>query len=64
MCFKYNLITKSDELNGKILFLETSEMRMVPNELLDALKLLKKHGFFENISRLIIGKPIDELYYE
>ena len=60
---KYDLIPSKKELKGKILFLETSEAKITPDELLKALNVLKNNDFFETINGIIIGKPIANIYY-
>ena len=61
---KYNIFPTADEWRGKILFAETSEV-MPPSEMLrDYLVAIKEQGVFENLSGIIIGKPMNERYYE
>ena len=52
-----------NEWKEKILFLETSEEKMSPEKLEEALNIFKHKGIFESIKGLIIGKPVDEVYY-
>lgn len=59
---KYKIIPKHNK--GKIIFLETSENKIKPNDLKKMLTTLKKYGYFDNINGIIIGKPQDEVYYE
>lgn len=61
---KYNLLPSRDELQGKILFLETSEEKPTPERLASLLKTLDNRGIFEAISGVIIGKPQNEAYYD
>ncbi|MGX7015156.1 S66 family peptidase [Vagococcus silagei] len=51
------------EWAGKVLFIETSELKETPEALEDMLSLLKEHGMFNKVSGVIIGKPQDETYY-
>lgn len=55
---------KADEWEGKILLIETSEEKMPPNYLLYYLRNLGAQGILNNINGIIVGKPIDEIYYE
>ena len=49
LCSKYQLFPSKNEWKGKILLLETK---------------LKETGVFEAVNGLLIGKPMDETYYE
>jgi len=64
ICTKYDIFPINDDLKDKILFLETSEGKSTPEELKNILLALKKLGLFNFVRGLIIGKPIDEVYYE
>ena len=61
---RYNILPTLDEWKEKVLFLETSEEKMSPEKLDEALNIFKDKGIFESIKGLIIGKPVDEVYYE
>ncbi|WP_367271297.1 S66 peptidase family protein [Ruminococcus sp.] len=61
---KYNIFPTADEWRGKILFAETSEVMPTPEILREYLAALKNEGVFENINGIIIGKPMNEKYYE
>ena len=61
---KYNLLPTKEDLKGKILFLETSETKITPEELSKALNTFKENRFFETINGVIIGKPIANMYYD
>lgn len=63
-CSKYQLFPSKNEWEGKILLLETSEEKMTPDKLKQALLKLKETRVFEVINGLLIGKPMDETYYE
>ena len=54
----------SSEWKGKILFAETSEETPEPQRLRQILGALKSEGVFENISGILVGKPLNEQYYE
>lgn len=64
LCSKYQLFPSKNEWKGKILLLETSEEKMTPDKLKRALLKLKEAGVFESVNGVLIGKPMDETYYE
>ena len=61
---KYNILPTLDEWKEKILFIETSEERMHPDKLETILKFFKNNKVLESVKGIIVGKPIDEKYYE
>ena len=61
---KYNIFPAAEEWRGKILFAETSEVMPTPEMLGEYLAALKKEGVFDNICGIIVGKPMNEKYYE
>ena len=61
---KYNIFPTVEEWKEKILFLETSELMAEPEELEKMLMEFKKRNIFNLVKGLIVGKPIDEKYYE
>jgi len=61
---KYHIFPSADEWRGKILFAETSEVMPTPEMLKEYLTALKKEGVFGNLNGIIIGKPMNEKYYE
>ena len=61
---KYRLLPSLEEWSDMILFLETSEAKSTPAKLEKMLLEFKKRGIFNVVKGLIIGKPIDEVYYE
>ena len=61
---KYNIFPAADEWREKILFTETSEVMPTPELLCEYLTALKNMGVFANISGIIVGKPMNEKYYE
>ena len=61
---KYNLLPTLEEWKEKILFLETSEEKISPEKLEIILNYFKKEKILESIKGVIVGKPIDETYYE
>ncbi len=61
---KYNLLPTLDEWKEKILFLETSEEQIFPNRLEQILMTLKNNKILENVKGILVGKPMNEKYYE
>ena len=61
---KYKLLPSLDEWQEKILFLETSEETPTPLKLKKILLEFKIRGILDNVKGIIVGKPIDEIYYE
>lgn len=64
LCERYGLFPPLDEWKGKILLLESSEEKMSPEKFRKALLALKGTGIFDVINGMIVGKPMDETYYE
>ena len=60
---KYSILPTLDEWKEKILFIETSEERMHPDKLEIILNFFKNNKILENVKGVIVGKPIDEKYY-
>ena len=61
---KYKLLPSIEEWKDKVLFLETSEETVHPEKLEIMLLELKKRKIFDSVRGLLIGKPMDEIYYE
>lgn len=61
---KYKIFPTEEEWEEKVLFLETSEERPNPETLEKMLTVIKNKGIFKIVKGLIIGKPIDEVFYE
>ena len=61
---KYNILPTLEEWKEKILFIETSEERMEPDKLEKVLNTFKDNKILETVRGIIVGKPIDEKYYE
>lgn len=55
---------KPDEWKGKILFLETGEDYPSPSEVCYFLRNLAAQGIIHRLNGIVIGKPLDERYYE
>lgn len=51
-------------MNGKILFIETSEEKPTPELFEKEIVLLKDRGIFDVINGVLVGKPQDETYYQ
>ena len=61
---KYAILPTPDEWRDKLLFLETSEETPTPEKLETMLTALKDRGIFQTVRGIIVGKPMDEKYYE
>ena len=61
---KYQILPTEEEWKEKILFLETSEEKMTPETLEEILLEFKKRNILKNVRGLLVGKPMDEAYYE
>ena len=61
---RYGIFPTMEEWNGKILFAETSELRTSPERLRTYLQALKAEGVFSSVSGVLVGKPIDQCFYE
>ena len=61
---KYNILPSSDEWKEKILFIETSEEKVTPENLEKILNEFKNRKILKNVRGILVGKPIDEVYYE
>lgn len=64
LCERYGILPSLKEWEGKILLLESSEMKTEPETYRRALKALKDRGIFDAVSGVLVGKPVDEAYYE
>ena len=64
LCQKYKLFPDLSDWEGKILLLETSEEKPDPENFKKMLLTLKETGVFEVISGLLVGKPMDETFYD
>ena len=61
---EYNIFPSIDKWKDKIMFIETSEVKISPKYYRSIIKELKAIGVFSKINGLIVGKPIDEVYYD
>ncbi len=64
LCERYSILPSLKEWQGKILLLESSEMKTDPETYCRALQALKNKGILDVINGIIVGKPADEAYYE
>ena len=62
MCAKYGIFPPLDQWRGRILLLETSELKIEPAFFAQILFRIKKTGIFDAVSGIIFGKPMDEAY--
>ncbi len=61
---KYSILPTLDEWSNKILFIETSEEAPTPEKLETMLLEFKNRDILKAVKGVIVGKPIDEKYYE
>lgn len=61
---KYKIFPTLEEWQEKILFLETCEEQPTPEKLEEMLMVLKNKGILGVVRGIIVGKPMDEKYYE
>lgn len=61
---KYNLIPQINKFKEKILFLETSEEKVIPEKLEIMLNELKRRKILSNVRGILVGKPYNEVYYD
>lgn len=61
---KYDILPTLDEWKEKLLFVETSEEKMTPEKLEIILNYFKDIKVLESVRGVIVGKPMDEMYYE
>ncbi|HRR77655.1 MAG TPA: LD-carboxypeptidase [Ruminococcus sp.] len=61
---RYNIFPSAEEWKGKIFFAETSELAPSPETLRCYLEAFRDAGVFAGLNGIIVGKPINEKYYE
>ena len=61
---RYGIFPSAEEWRGKVLFAETSEETPTPEMLRECLEALRDAGVFSNVNGIIVGKPMNERYYE
>ena len=59
LCSEYGLFPTLEDWRGKILLLESSEEKMLPEKYEKALRYLKKTGAFDVVAGVLVGKPMD-----
>ncbi|SQG17977.1 microcin immunity protein [Streptococcus equi subsp. zooepidemicus] len=64
LCEQYQLFPDLSDWAGRLLLLETSEDKSDPAQYRRMLETLKATGIFSVISGLLVGKPIDNSYYD
>jgi muramoyltetrapeptide carboxypeptidase LdcA involved in peptidoglycan recycling len=61
---KYSVLPEVEGWKDKIIFLETSDVKSSPKKLKTMLDFFMNKGIFNQIKGLIVGKPLDEVYYD
>ncbi|MFA5179268.1 MAG: S66 peptidase family protein [Candidatus Izemoplasmatales bacterium] len=61
---KYQLMPTINDWKNKIMFIETSEEKPSPQSFKKYLEYFSEQGIFAVINGLMVGKPIDEVYYD
>lgn len=64
LCEKYHLFPSLEDWKGRILLLESSEEQPSPIHYREMLEALKSTGVFGVVGGVLMGKPMDELYFE
>ncbi len=64
ICEKYGLFPSAEGWRDKIMLLESSEENPYPEAYEKTVKTLKDKGLFEVLSGILIGKPMDEKYFD
>lgn len=64
VCQKYELFPAAEQWKGKILLLETSEVTASPQLYRKMLAQLKNYGIFDEVSGVIVGKPMNKIYFD
>ena len=64
VCKTCNVFPTTEEWSGKIMLIETSEQKISPENYAIAIKKFKELGVFNKINGLLVGKPIDEVFYD
>lgn len=63
LCSRYELFPSPEDWKDRILLIETSEEQPCPELFRKQLTALRDHGVFDNVSGVLVGKPLDGLYY-
>ena len=64
LLFETDLWLRHEDWDGKILFIETSELQTSPAEFSHLLRCLAVQGVFQHIAGLMVGTPYQGKYYE
>lgn len=64
LCKEYSLFPTVEDWTGRILLLETSEEKPTPESYRKMLQVLKEYGIFDVVSGVLVGKPMDEVYFD
>ena len=64
ICEKNHLFPDTEDWRGRILLLESSEEKMLPEKYRKALEYLKERGVFNAVSGVLVGKPMDGAFEE
>lgn len=64
VCRQYGLFPSKADWAGRILLLESSEVQPSPALYRRYLLAIKAQGVFDVVSGVLVGKPMDELYYD
>lgn len=62
LCKKYELFPSLEDWKGRILLLESSEEKPVPELYEKMLIVMKEYDIFDVVSGVLVGKPMDETY--
>ncbi|MBO4391127.1 MAG: LD-carboxypeptidase [Lachnospiraceae bacterium] len=62
LCRQYQVFPSKDDWRGRILLLETSEETPTPEYFEKMLLAFKEYGIFDEVSGVLFGKPMDEIY--
>jgi muramoyltetrapeptide carboxypeptidase LdcA involved in peptidoglycan recycling len=61
---EYDLMPKAEDWKDKVFFFETSEEMPTPEMYKTMLEEFERQGIFANVSAMLVGKPMNEMYYE
>jgi muramoyltetrapeptide carboxypeptidase LdcA involved in peptidoglycan recycling len=64
VCRQYGLFPPKEDWKGRILLLESSEEQPTPAQYRKALEAIRRQGVFDVVSGVLVGKPINEMYYD
>ena len=61
---EFPIFPNPEDWTGKILVLETSEVQPEPKKYQKMIDAIEKIGVFDKIKGILVGKPMDEKYYD